>query len=454
MPRSKRKSDTQKRLESKLKMRELRAAECSGEEIRRKDRETRARKRKAESEEEHAARLENDRSSKRRRREQETKEQIEVRAQKEKHAQSERRRSETTEQTKQRLEKEKHARSERRKSETGEQTKQRLEKKKNAESLRRSLETEEQTKQRLEKKKNAESLRRSLETEKQTKQRLEKKKNAKSLRRSLETEEQTKQRLEKKKNAESLRRSLETEKQTKQRLEKKKNAESLRRSLETEEQTKERLEKKKSVESKKRISETVNQRNDRREKSRITMKNVRQVRCTTISTNDELVEKFLRNVKDSANYVCCSCHRLMYRITVVQLHDDSYPKAKPAMLKNVLSYRMVSAREKEWICRTCHLTLKRGKMPTQAKANNLALTDQPPELKALNSLELRLICQRIPFMKMVGLPRGKQHGIHGPAVNVPAKLDTICTLFPRLPSETHLIPMKFKRKLEHSSHYM
>ena len=184
------------------------------------------------------------------------------------------------------------------------------------------------------------------------------------------------------------------------------------------------------------------------------MQSIRQLKRESIPSNEELVSNFLKNVKDSADYVCCSCHRLMFRITVVELHEDRYPKVKPSVLKSVLSYKITSARGKEWICRTCHMTLKRGKMPTQAKANNLILANQPPELKSLNALELRLICQRIPFMKMVGLPRGKQHGIHGPAVNVPAKLDTVCSLFPRLPSETQLIPMKFKRKLEHSSHYM
>ena len=43
---------------------------------------------------------------------------------------------------------------------------------------------------------------------------------------------------------------------------------------------------------------------------------------------------------------------------------------------------------------------------------------------------------------------------HGPAVNVPSKVDTICTVLPRLPSETELIPLKLKRKLAYRGHYM
>ena len=57
-------------------------------------------------------------------------------------------------------------------------------------------------------------------------------------------------------------------------------------------------------------------------------------------------------------------------------------------------------------------------------------------------------------MKMVALPSGKQRSIHGPAVNVPCKVDTICNVLPRLPSETELVPLKLKRKMAYKGHYM
>ena len=74
--------------------------------------------------------------------------------------------------------------------------------------------------------------------------------------------------------------------------------------------------------------------------------------------------------------------------------------------------------------------------------------------KCLNALELRLICLCVPFMKMVALPTGKQWSIHGPAVNVPSKLDTICDVLPRLPSQTEMVPLKLKRKVAYQGHYM
>ena len=37
--------------------------------------------------------------------------------------------------------------------------------------------------------------------------------------------------------------------------------------------------------------------------------------------------------------------------------------------------------------------------------------------------------------------------IHGPAVNVPTDLSSVCSLLPRLPSQPQILPMKLKRKL-------
>ena len=93
-------------------------------------------------------------------------------------------------------------------------------------------------------------------------------------------------------------------------------------------------------------------------------------------------------------------------------------------------------------------------MPLQAKANNLVLENVPPELKDLNPMEIWLISLRIPFMKMVALPCGKQKAIHGPAVNIPADLRPVCDLLPRLPLQAQVVPMKLKRKLSYKGHYM
>ena len=65
------------------------------------------------------------------------------------------------------------------------------------------------------------------------------------------------------------------------------------------------------------------------------------------------------------------------------------------------------------------LFYKTGKVPGQAKNNNLALRTTPKELSCLNSVEIILLSKNIIFMKLVSMPEGKQIAIHGPAVNVP-----------------------------------
>ena len=126
------------------------------------------------------------------------------------------------------------------------------------------------------------------------------------------------------------------------------------------------------------------------------------------------------------------------------------------MMDKVLSpeFTYISCDGKLWMCTTCDRTLKHGLLPVQAKANGLQLSAVPRELSGLNALELRLICLRVPFMKMVALPSGKQRCIHGPAVKVPVKIDTICDVLPRLPFQTEVVPLKLKRKLAYRGHYM
>ena len=169
---------------------------------------------------------------------------------------------------------------------------------------------------------------------------------------------------------------------------------------------------------------------------------------------DEAASIFFMGIKEGPDYVCTVCHRMMYRLGVCPYNRLNYHKCSADMLESVFSMEYVCSDGSQWICRTCNIQLKRGSLPVQAKANGLALNVVPCELSDLRPLELRLICLRVPFMKMVALPTGKQRCIHGPAVNVPSKLDSICNLLPRLPSQTELIPLKFKRKLQFRGHYM
>ena len=94
-------------------------------------------------------------------------------------------------------------------------------------------------------------------------------------------------------------------------------------------------------------------------------------------------------------------------------------------------------------------------MPPQACANGLLLPPIPPELRNLSDLERRVIALRIPFMSIFCMVRyGSQYKIRGGCTNVPASLDQIVTMLPRMSSEVQFHPMKLKRRMIYKSNYM
>ena len=145
---------------------------------------------------------------------------------------------------------------------------------------------------------------------------------------------------------------------------------------------------------------------------------------------------------------------MMHSSNVVPFNRDKYTKGSPEMLDSVFSVMYVCPDGSQWICHSCDRTLKRGRLLVQAKGNGFQLDPIPPEFDGLNELEICLISLRIPFMKLVGLPSGKQQSIHGPAVNVPSKFNSVCEVLPLLPSQTELIPLKLKRRVCYKSHYL
>ena len=187
--------------------------------------------------------------------------------------------------------------------------------------------------------------------------------------------------------------------------------------------------------------------------------NISQTRLakkTKVETIDDAMNNFKSEVKKQPVYICTSCHRLLWRKGVQKFSIDKYNKVRPEIIQLVLDdkYRLSSIDGSTYICHCCHRTLKLGRIPAQSKANRMELEEIPDQLKDLNNLELHVICKRILFMKLVKLPRGKQKGIRGAAVNVPADLGPACTLLPRLPADAHIVSLKLKRKLEYKQAYL
>ena len=94
-------------------------------------------------------------------------------------------------------------------------------------------------------------------------------------------------------------------------------------------------------------------------------------------------------------------------------------------------------------------------MPDQACANGLALYDIPQDLHDLFPLERRVISLRIPFITVIFMHRyGGHYKMNGAPVNVPATLDHVLDILPRMPNQLQLHPFKLKRWIQYKSHYM
>ena len=327
----------------------------------------------------------------------------------------------------------------------------RLQKDANLKSKSRAEETSEKRVERLKTVAQQMSKSRSQETHGNRMTRLQKDANLKSKSRAEETSEKRVKRLKTVAQQMSKSRSQETHGKRMTRLQKDANLKSKSRAEETHGKRMTRLQKDANLKSKSRAEETHQEQQERLKVSAGRMANLRRNRQNEMIPHHEIVRFFLNKVKRAADYICCCCNRLMYECGVVIFNEHKY---QIDSIDRICQFRKVSVDGKEWICRNCHICLKKGKLPTQAKCNGLSLCKIPEELKDLNPLEVRLISQRIPFMKLVSLPRGKQVGIQGPAVNVPTDLDIVCEQFPRLPTECQIISLKLKRKLDYRKAYI
>ncbi len=150
---------------------------------------------------------------------------------------------------------------------------------------------------------------------------------------------------------------------------------------------------------------------------------------------------------------CTVCHRVRYRDQVVQCKREKYPMENPIILQCLTGEFIHQCQEncelqnndnhallqQEWICHTCHSSLKKNKMPVQAVINGLDVGQVPDELKTLNPLERHLIALVQAFIKIIPLPKGGQMGIRGQLVCVPANLQLTADSLPWTPDVNHLI---------------
>ena len=164
-----------------------------------------------------------------------------------------------------------------------------------------------------------------------------------------------------------------------------------------------------------------------------------------------VINKFHKKISCGPEYICTCCDQLWYKSSVTKCNANNYSKCQQNIVQSCIT-GVKSVNNTEWICNTCHLNIKQGKLPQCSKANGMGFPDKPSVLD-LTPLEERLISPRIPFMQIRELPRGGQLSIHGNVVNVPSDVNSTVHTLPRLISDSQTVPIKLKRRLSYKHHY-
>ena len=99
----------------------------------------------------------------------------------------------------------------------------------------------------------------------------------------------------------------------------------------------------------------------------------------------------------------------------------------------------------DWICKNCHKSLLKTKMPIQAQGNNMEFCSKFSDLDGLCPTDLILISQIIPFMFIVAKMKGAQRGLKEQCVLVQTDLKKIQTILPRTCDNKYLISLALKR---------
>ena len=99
---------------------------------------------------------------------------------------------------------------------------------------------------------------------------------------------------------------------------------------------------------------------------------------------------FAKKCKEFPEYACTCCHRVPLYRSVQYFHIEKYNFENGDVNETLGErYRYKSEdKDHEYICQTCHKSLKSGKMPAQAVANQLEVPDVSEVLQNLTFLEV------------------------------------------------------------------
>ena len=129
-----------------------------------------------------------------------------------------------------------------------------------------------------------------------------------------------------------------------------------------------------------------------------------------------------------------------------------YKEEKYNIFVEVLYTDIKSFDGKLYVCRTCNLKLKKGKVPCQAVCYKLAVSCLPEQFKSVRKLERVLISKRLLFKKVKIMPKGQSPKLKGALCNISVEHVDVSSLLSRLADSKGLVTAKLKKKLEYKGH--
>ena len=200
----------------------------------------------------------------------------------------------------------------------------------------------------------------------------------------------------------------------------------------------------------------------------------RKISLLNFSLYDRFIA-FRKSIQYGRIHKCESCHRKLYLTSLTSVNNSWISTVTDlANLSWCTNYSDHKELIGKYLCNTCILKIKVGKIPSNCHKNGLELFDLKnyPEFD-VTELENSLIARNIIFQKFVILPKSRMKGLRGKIVNVPTNAEDVTNTINRLPrniqeaniisipearsninDESNIIPVSFKRKLIYKHSYL
>ena len=175
-------------------------------------------------------------------------------------------------------------------------------------------------------------------------------------------------------------------------------------------------------------------------------------KCRYMSKQAQL-QKCLKIFNDKTShgprYVCTVCMQTWFKNFVYNIERIKCSSLEFTTLKKC-STGYVSIDNKVWLCQTCHLAVKQGKVPKLSIENGMGFPEKPYELD-LHGMEEHIISPQLLFFQMISNILGGRTVARGNVVNI---ADDIVPTVNKLPcgmNELDRVAVMYKHKLQYKN---